>query len=189
MSTFSICLIGIVLSIDSLAVSITAGACVNNIRRSQAIRVAAIMAMFQGLMPFIGWLIGSSFKSIVEEFDHWIAFVLLAALGGKLIYDGCLKKEEEDNNNVDINNYLLIIGMALATSIDALILGIGFGLMEVNIYLAVIIIALITFLFSGSGLYLGKKIGEKINKSIEVFGGLVLISLGVKILIEHLYLF
>jgi putative Mn2+ efflux pump MntP len=79
--------------------------------------------------------------------------------------------------------------MALATSIDALILGIGYGLVEVNIYLAVIIIALITFLFSGSGLYLGKKIGEKINKSIEVFGGLVLISLGVKILIEHLYLF
>ncbi len=187
MSLFSICLIGIALSIDSLAASITAGACAKQISRSQALRAAAIMAVFQGLMPYIGWLIGSSFKSIVEDYDHWIAFILLAAIGGKLIYDG-LSKGKEERTALDINNYLLIVGMALATSIDAMILGIGLGLIEDNIYLILLIIALITFLFSGAGFYLGKQIGEKINKSIEVFGGLVLIALGVKILFEHLYM-
>jgi putative Mn2+ efflux pump MntP len=185
MSLLSQTLIGVGLSIDSLAASITTGACTKNIRLKHVIKVAAFMAFFQGTMPLIGWIIGSSFKSIIEDYDHWVAFVLLLGIGGKLIYDGLTKKTDECNTAPTKN--MLLVGMALATSIDAMILGIGFGLIEINIWLAMLIIGSTTFLFSSVGVFVGEKLGNKINKGIEVFGGLVLIGLGVKILLEHIY--
>ncbi len=186
MSTVSLFLIGVGLSIDSLAASITTGACSCNIRLKHVLKVAVFMALFQGTMPFIGWLIGSSFKSIIEDYDHWVAFILLLSVGCKLIYDGL----KNSNEKVDVNptNNMFLALMALATSIDAMILGIGFGLIEINIWLAMIIIGTTTFLFSGIGVFVGDKLGNKINKRIEIFGGLVLIGLGIKILVEHIYL-
>ncbi|WP_075604033.1 manganese efflux pump MntP [Saccharicrinis aurantiacus] len=185
MGTISLFMMSIGLSIDSLAASITMGACSKNIRLRHVIKVATFMALFQGTMPFIGWLIGNSLEDIIEDYDHWVAFILLLGIGGKLIYDG-VKNSTEKVDTKPTNN-LLLAGMALATSIDAMILGIGFGLIEINIWLAMIIIGLTTFVFSFTGVFLGKKVGNKINKGIEIFGGLLLIGLGFKILVEHIY--
>ncbi|MBK3519916.1 manganese efflux pump MntP [Carboxylicivirga marina] len=185
MNLLSITLIGVGLSIDSLAASITTGACSKNIRLKHILKVASFMAFFQGTMPLVGWLIGSSFKSIIEDYDHWVAFFLLLGIGSKLIYDGIIGSSDEMNSNPTKN--MLLAGMAIATSIDAMILGIGFGLIEINIWLAMLIIGSTTFLFSTIGVFVGEKLGNKINKGIEIFGGIVLIGLGLKILLEHIY--
>ena len=158
MNLLSLTLIGLGLSVDSLAASITMGACSKNIRLKHVLKVAAFMTIFQGAMPLIGWLIGSSFKSIIVDYDHWVAFILLLGIGGKLIYDGLKNSFEVVNTNTA--NNMLLAGMALATSIDALILGIGFGLIEINIWLAILIISLTTFLFSSIGVFIGEKLGN-----------------------------
>ena len=183
MNLLSLALIGVGLSIDSLAASITTGACAKKIKIRHVLKIASFMAFFQGVMPLLGWLIGSSFKRIIEDYDHWVAFSLLLVIGGKLIYDGIKNIDEGVCTNATKN--IVLMGMALATSIDALVVGVGFGVIEVNIWLAMLIIGVTTFVFSSVGVYVGKKIGNKINKGIEIFGGLVLIGLGVKILLEH----
>ncbi len=186
MNIFSLILIGVGLSIDSLAASITTGACCKQIKRRHIFKVAIFMAVFQGLMPYIGWLIGSSFKSVIEDYDHWIAFFLLFLIGFKLIYEGITASDDSCSNFNPSNNFLLV-GIAIATSIDALVVGIGFGVIEINIYLAMLIIGVLTFLFSSSGVVVGRRIGNKINTGIDIFGGIVLIGLGVKILLSHIY--
>ncbi len=186
MNIFSLILIGVGLSIDSLAASITTGACCKCIKKIHIFKVAIFMAVFQGLMPYIGWLIGSGFKSVIEDYDHWIAFFLLFLIGFKLIYEG-ITASDDNCSNFNPSNNLLLIGMAIATSIDALVVGIGFGVIDINIYLAMLIIGLLTFMFSSSGVVIGRKIGNKINTGIDIFGGLVLIGLGIKILLSHIY--
>ena len=103
------------------------------------------MAFFQGSMPLIGWLIGNGFKRVIENYDHWVAFILLLIIGGKLIYDG-LKTNKDEGHKGNPTKNLILAGMALATSIDAMILGIGFGLIEINIWLAMLIIGILTFI-------------------------------------------
>ncbi|MCW3807098.1 manganese efflux pump MntP [Plebeiibacterium marinum] len=186
MNILSLIIVGIGLSIDSLAASISTGACCKKLLKRHVIKVAAFMAIFQGGLPYIGWLIGTGFKRLIEDYDHWVAFILLFLIGAKLIYEG-LSKHEEGCSNFNPTNNLLLAGMAIATSIDALVVGIGFGVIKINIYQAMLIIGITTFIFSTVGVYLGKKIGTKINSGIEIFGGLVLIGIGVKILIEHIY--
>lgn len=143
------------------------------------------MSVFQASMPLLGWFIGSSFKNMVVAYDHWIALLLLGTIGAKLIYDG-LKKEENETSCLCPSNHLMLAGLALATSIDALVVGIGFGVLSIDIWQGVIIIGVTTFLFSVSGVLLGMRVGERINKGIEVFGGLVLIGLGLKIFLSHI---
>ncbi len=184
MNISSFIILGVGLSVDSLAASITTGACSIKLRVSQIIRVAFYMAAFQASMPLIGWFIGSSFKGVVAAYDHWIALFLLGAIGGKLIYDG-LRKAEEEASCLCPSNRLVLAGMALATSVDALVVGIGFGVLNINIWMAVTVIGITTFLFSLTGVLLGMSIGERINKGIEIFGGLVLIGLGIHIFLLH----
>lgn len=186
MDLVALLVLGIGLSIDSLAASITTGACAFQIRLYTVLKTALFMAVFQGLMPVVGWLVGSSFKSIIENYDHWVAFVLLLGIGGKMVYEGIQKRDDEELTCKTTSN-LMLAGMAFATSIDALIVGIGFGLMSVNIWLAVLIIGVTTFVFSATGVVLGKKLGTKVNKSIEIVGGLILSGLGIKILISHIW--
>ncbi|MBS3776738.1 MAG: manganese efflux pump [Bacteroidales bacterium] len=186
MNLLTLALIGVGLSVDSLAASITTGACSKRIKANHVLKVAVFMALFQGTMPLIGWIIGNSFKNVIANFDHWVAFVLLLGIGGKLIYEG-IKSAEENNSGIVPTKTLILMGMALATSIDALIIGISFGLIEVNIWLAMIVIGTSTFIFSTVGVLVGKKIGKKINKGIEISGGAVLVLLGLKILFEHIY--
>ena len=185
MNVISLFLIGIGLSVDSLAASITTGAVNTRIQLRHALKVALFMAAFQALMPLVGWLIGTRFQHVVQTYDHWLAMVLLAGIGGKMIYEG-LQNSSKNENCFSHSNHLMLAGMALATSIDALVIGIGFGLIAMNIWLAVLIIGLITFSFSATGIFLGKKLGTQLNSGIEIAGGIILIALGLKILISHL---
>lgn len=184
MSISSFIILGVGLSVDSLAASITTGACSTKLRVTQILKVALYMAVFQASMPLIGWFIGSSFKGLVAAYDHWIALFLLGAIGGKLLFDG-LRKVEEETSCLCPSNHLVLAGMALATSIDALVVGIGFGVLSIHIWMAVFIIGITTFFFSVAGVLLGMTIGERLNKGLEVLGGLVLIGMGLKIFLSH----
>ncbi|PWD97785.1 manganese efflux pump MntP [Marinilabilia rubra] len=188
MTVFSFLIIGIGLSVDSMAASVTTGACAGRIKVMEILKVAAFMSVFQGSMPLLGWLIGSSFKNVVQAYDHWIALFMLVLIGGKMIVDGLKEKDPDASACLCPSNHLMLAGMALATSIDALVVGIGFGILSINIWLAVMMIGGITFIFSVAGVILGKTIGSKLNMGMEIIGGIVLIGLGLKIFLSHTYL-
>ncbi len=187
MNFLSLLFIGVGLSLDCLAANITMGACNCHIKLRYIMKVAMLMAVFHAIMPLAGWFIGSGFRSVVEDYDHWIAFTLLIVIGVKFIYDGV--NNDDKCEATDFNNNLMLLGIAVATSIDALVIGIGFGVIQINILTAIAIISSTTFVFAFTGLYFGMKIGTRINKGIEFIGGGVLIGLGTKILIEHLYFY
>lgn len=190
-----ISLIGIAvgLSMDAFAVSVSNGALTKNIKRSQAIRLAFFFGLFQGVMPIIGWLIGKAGESIISSVDHWIAFVLLGFIGGKMIYDFIKDKDNTQTETYrDPIGIKAIILLAVATSIDALSTGIILpttigAYTAISMVISVSIIAIVTFAFSFIGVYLGKAFGTKLSGKAEVFGGIVLIAIGLKILIEHLF--
>lgn len=177
--------IAIGLSMDSFAVSITSGLCLKKLNRQQYFKIAGFLAFFQAGFPVIGWFIGHQAEKYIKEFDHWIAFGLLLFLGGKMIYDG-LKNDDEKECTNPLQTKTLI-GLSVATSIDALIVGTSFGLLTINILPASLIIGVTTLLFSLAGLYIGVRFGKKFRFNSEVFGGVVLIGIGIKILIEHIY--
>jgi putative Mn2+ efflux pump MntP len=185
MEILTLILIAIGLSFDSFAAAITSGVAKNEIRFWQATRIAFSLAFFQGMMPVLGWIIGMRIMHLISAIDHWIAFGLLAILGGKMILES-LRKEKEDKTFDPLNLYILL-GMSLATSIDAFIIGISFGFLNVNILFATLIIGSVTFIISMLGVLFGKKTGSRFGKKMEIAGGLILIGIGVKILIQHLY--
>ncbi len=184
MNLLSILLTSIGLSIDCFVVCVTIGSIQKNIQLQQIIKISIIMGLFHILMPLIGWYIGASFIDLIRAVDHWIAFGLLFIVGSKIIIESFSSKE--NNTKFNITKFIILFGLALATSIDALIIGIGFGLIEINILLTCIIIGITALIFSISGIYFGKIIGTKYNKKIEIIGGVVLIAIGIKILFEHL---
>jgi putative Mn2+ efflux pump MntP len=184
MGIISILLIAIGLNFDSLAVSISAGLVVNHIRFKQAIKIAFVFAFFQGLMPFIGWVIGSQIKSLINDCDHWIAFILLFLIGAKMVYESL--KKDEDKKQFNPLKLLVMVSMAIATSIDALIVGVSFAFVDVNILLSVFVIGALTFIVAMTGLFIGKKVGYLFGKRMEIIGGIILIGIGAKILLEHL---
>lgn len=184
MSFLAILILAIGLSVDSLAASVSTGVCLKKVRLADGLKVAIYMAVFQGTLPIVGWFIGNGFKNVIVAYDHWVAFILLLAIGGKMLYEGITKKENEESCFCP-SQHLMLAGMALATSIDALIVGIGIGLLGDTIWIPAIIIGITTFVFSISGIYVGHHIGHKLNFKLEIIGGLVLIGLGIKILLEH----
>jgi putative Mn2+ efflux pump MntP len=135
-------------------------------------------------MPLIGWLAGSGIKNYAESFDHWIAFAILGLLGGKMIYES-IKTDPEDRmfNPLDIK---IMIGMAIATSIDALIVGFSFALLNYKIIISIAIIGVVTYIVAMLGMLFGKKIGARMGRRMEMIGGIMLIFIGLKILLEHL---
>jgi len=171
---------------DSLAVSVAAGtcSCKKEIRYRDYLKIALFMGFFQGFMPLIGWLLGSTFSKEISAFDHWVAFSLLLFIGGKMIFEGLSGKEKDNCINFSNNKTLLIL--ALATSIDALVVGISFAMLLINILFPIFFIGFFTFLISFAGTIFGYYFGNKINLRIEILGGLILIAVGAKILIEHL---
>ena len=140
---------------------------------------------FQALMPLIGYFLGAQFQEFVEAYDHWIAFGLLFLIGANMIREAVWgeKDDKEDNNSLDFKTMLLL---AIATSIDALAVGVSFACIQVNIWIAVLIIGVTTFLFSVLGVKIGNVFGSKFEKSAGIFGGIILILIGLKILLEHL---
>ena len=184
MEIFTILFIALGLSLDSFAVSVTNGLILPEIKFWNAVKVAISMAIFQGFLPIIGWFIGSKISTYFVDFDHWIAFGILGALGIKMILESL--KDDEIPKDYNPLEFKMIISMSIATSIDALIVGLGLGFFETPIIYTCFIIGFITFLAAMIGMLIGKKTGAKFGRKMETIGGIILILIGFKILIEHL---
>lgn len=180
----NIILIAIGLSMDAFAVSITSGLAIKNLKINNALKIALFFGCFQAIMPAMGWLAGLSLRNFISNIDHWIAFCLLFFIGIKMIYEAV--KINPDKKEVDpLSNYILFL-LAIATSIDALAVGVTFAFLKISIPVPVIIIGITTFLFCFFGVFIGNKFGHVFENKIEIAGGVILIAIGIKILIEHL---
>lgn len=178
-------LLAIGLSMDSLAVSATSGAVLRNrCTAGSVVKIASTLGLFQAGMTVIGYTMGLGFERYIRAFDHWVAFALLAYLGGKMIYESTREKEEE--SRFDPLRFRTLCGLGIATSIDALAVGISLAILKSPLLWQAIIIGVVTFLMSASGVYFGNRFGRKINLKLDLIGGLILIGIGVKILVEHL---
>ena len=182
MGIISILLIAVGLAMDSLAVSISGGIVMRPFCIRQSLRLALTMGIFQGGMTLLGWLMGVSFSSYITAVDHWIAFILLGFLGGKMIYESF--GEEETTISSFSTKTLLTLGVA--TSIDALAVGVSMAFLKTSIYFPAFIIGFVTFALSLIGVISGYRFGKIKGINVELFGGIILIAIGVKILIEHL---
>jgi len=180
----SIVLISISLAMDCFAVSVAGGATTAKPKVIDALKVGFFFGLFQTVMPLIGWYIGFSFKSLIENVDHWIAFGLLCAIGIKMIYEALRNKSE--NKKINLIRLPTLLILSVATSIDALVVGISFSLLNISLYISVAIIGLFAFVFSISGYFIGNKIGQFLKNKVELAGGFILTGIGIKILIEHL---
>ena len=184
MNILTIIIIAIGLTFDTFAVSVSTGILVNQIKFWQAVRFSIILAVFQAGMPLIGCVGAIQIKSYIINFDHWIAAGLLWIIGAKMIWEAVSPKEEKEEKNP--LKTTAIITIAIATSIDALAVGVSFGFLEVNMYISTFIIGLTTFIVAMTGMLIGKKAGYRLGKHTEIIGGLILIIIGIKILFEHL---
>ncbi len=183
MNFWGILLVGIGLSMDAAAVAMSNGICMDKPKFKTAFLIAFFFGLFQGIMPLIGYFAGSTFSNFISNIDHWVAFGLLSVIGGKMVIDS-FKDEKQECKFITIR---LLIVQAIATSIDALAVGVTFAVMSVNILSAVSIIALTTFCISLASVYIGKKFGSFLESKAELLGGIILVGIGIKILIEHLF--
>lgn len=173
------------LSMDACAISISNGMCYDNIHKKQMFSTAAAFGFFQAFMPILGYLIGSTFSELVTIIDHWIALILLGFIGGQMIYQGIRSNSQVCRDNCRNLTPKTLFLQAIATSIDALAVGIGFAVMKVNILGAALSIGIVTFINSIIGSHLGRKFGQMFKQKAEIFGGIILVGIGVKIFIEH----
>lgn len=186
MDLFTVFVLAIGLSMDSFAVSISCGLAEQNVSFSHAVKISFAFAFFQGFLPIVGWIMGTGIKSYVESSDHWIAFLLLAYLGGKMIYEGVTMPA--DKKEANIYSFRHIMTLSIATSIDALVVGFSYALAETEkIFGGAVIIGGVTFFFSMLGIRIGKDVGGRFGSKVEILGGLILIGIGTKILFEHLH--
>ena len=183
MGIIEIILLAIGLSMDAFAVAICKGLAKEKVSIKKVAIVGAWFGGFQALMPLIGFLLGVSFKDYIVAIDHWISFVLLGLIGFNMIKESLSKDEDEENSSLA---FKLMLVLAVATSIDALAVGVTFAFLQVNVVLAVIIIGITTFILSSIGVKIGNVFGARYKSKAEFAGGLILILLGVKILLEHL---
>lgn len=187
MGILELFLIGVGLSMDAFAVAVCQGLCMPQINWRHAGIIALFFGGFQALMPFAGWLLGSQFAGYIQSFDHWVAFILLALIGGNMVREALSPEEEEVSCAVTTKlDYKQLFLMAVATSIDALAVGVTFAFFEVSIIPAVSVIGCTTFCISLAGVAVGNYFGVRYKKRAEVTGGIILVLLGVKILLEHL---
>ena len=184
MDIITIIAIAFGLAMDAFAVSITSGITIKHLKINNALKIAVFFGLFQAIMPLVGWLAGLSLKDFISEIDHWIAFGLLSFIGCKMIYESITVQSNEKHFD-PLNVYVLLM-LSVATSIDALAVGVSFAFLKVSIVTPVIIFGTITFLLSYLGVYIGDRIGHFFENKIEIAGGLLLIGIGLKILIESL---
>lgn len=186
----SLLLLAVGLAMDAFAVSIAMGATMPSLRPTQAARLALAFGGFQGLMPIVGYLAGRAFadQAWVAAWDHWIAFGLLAFLGGKMIYEARFLPGEEDapRPEGDPTKSATLIVLAIATSIDALAVGASLALLRVRILLPSVVIGATAAAFALAGAHLGRRVGPGLGRRVEVFGGLALVAIGLRILVDHL---
>ncbi len=175
-------LIALGLSMDAFAVSMSNGLALKCFRIRSATIIALFYGGFQAIMPVLGWLAGKGLRDIISHFAPWVAFGLLAFIGGKMIYEAHFLKEGDDKT-CNPEKILVVFTLAIATSIDALAVGFSLAMLDQSIILPVLIIGLVTFVLSYLGVYLGNRFGSKFGSKIEVLGGLILIGIGIKIML------
>lgn len=183
MKISGIIVIAIGLAMDAFAVSICKGLSMRKMNWKKGIIIGLYFGIFQGVMPLLGYLLGVGFKDKVEGIDHWIAFILLLAIGINMIKEAFSKEDECTNDSI---NFKEMVVLAIATSIDALAVGITMAFLNVNIMISILIITAITFIISIIGVKIGNIFGDKYEKKAEFSGGIILILMGIKILLEHL---
>jgi manganese efflux pump family protein len=184
MNLISIILLAIGLSMDAVAVSVSSCITTREMKTRHALKMAFFFGAFQAFMPIIGWLAGIEFRNLIQNFDHWIAFGLLALIGGKMIFNSFkINCETSPNNPMNLS---ALLALSIATSIDALAVGVSFGVLKINILTAISIIGFITFALSFIGAKIGKHLGCRFGSKIEFVGGVILVGIGAKILVEHL---
>ncbi|MCE1188354.1 MAG: manganese efflux pump MntP family protein [Ignavibacteria bacterium] len=184
MSFTEVILLALSLALDAFAVSISCGSNGSLRGRRESVRLAFHFGIFQALMPVIGWFVGYSIKDFVIAYDHWLALVMLSAIGAKMLYEAFTRSEEEIPMNAAKG--WTMVSLSVATSIDALIVGVTLAFLRINVYYPAVIIGIITSILSLIGIKLGRKLNERFGKIMEFVGGIVLILLGVKILLEHI---
>ena len=182
MSILELCIISIGLAMDAFAVAICKGLSVKKLNFKHMLIVGGYFGVFQGLMPVIGYLLSVGFESYIVAIDHWVAFILLGLIGANMIKESLGDEEKMD----DSFTFKAMLPLAIATSIDALAVGVTFAFLNVNIILAVSLIGIITFVLSMIGTKIGNVFGEKFKNKAELIGGIILILMGLKILLEHL---
>jgi putative Mn2+ efflux pump MntP len=180
----SILVIAIGLSADCFAVAFSGCISMKSVSRKQIVIASLSFGIFQALMPVIGWLAGQTVVDLIADYDHWLAFGLLAFIGGKMIWESFRKEEKECKT--DITKWSTLLTLSLATSIDALAVGLSFAFLDVNIALASGVIGITAFLLSVTGFLLGRKAGKVLGKRAELLGGLILIAIGLRILLSHI---
>ncbi len=180
MSILDLFILAVGLSMDAFAVSVCKGLSLGKIKPKHMCIAGAWFGGFQALMPLIGYFLGSFFAEMIEKYDHWVAFLLLAIIGGNMIKES-FGKDEKVDSSMDVKSMLLL---AIATSIDALAVGVTFAFLQVQIVPAVSFIGVITFIFSAVGVKIGSLFGTKYKSKAELFGGIVLVLIGIKILLE-----
>lgn len=185
MDLISIIILSFALALDAFSISITWGLTLKVCKIKQALWIALFFGGFQAIMPILGWIAGIRLQLIISQLAPWVAFLLLLAIGLKMIYES-IKMEEEAEPKCNIFSFKKLFVLAIATSIDAFAVGVTFALLSMSIWFPIVMIGLITFLLSLLGVYAGKKIGHLFESKIEILGGIILILLGFKILIEHL---
>ena len=183
MGIIELILLSIGLGMDAFAVSVCKGISMKKMNWKKACIIGLYFGGFQAIMPVIGYFFGNSFESIITNIDHWIAFILLAIIGAKMIQEAFQKEEEEYNEDISVKTMLVL---SIATSIDALAVGITFAFLKVNLLLAITLIGTITFILSVIGTKIGNKFGDKYKSKAELAGGIILIIIGLKILLEHI---
>lgn len=184
MDLATIVLIAIGLSMDSLAVAVASGTSIRTLKPAHALKIGLFFGGFQALMPTVGWLIGFSLSSIIESFDHWMAFGLLTIIGARMIYEALKGEDEaEGKNPLDLKILMLL---SIATSIDALAVGISLSLLNVDILIPALIIGAVCFAFSSMGVAISSRLAKIFGNKLKVVGGLILIAIGLRILLEHL---
>jgi len=181
----TVLLIAVGLAMDSFSVSITSGLSLKSPRISDALKVGTFFGFFQAFMPLIGWLAALTLIDFISGFDHWAAFFLLMLVGCKMIHESVMGKNSGTRTNM--LSWLVLLTLSVATSIDALAVGISFAFLKFSIIFSAVMIGVITFLLSFLGLYLGNQIGKMLGRKVEIIGGVILILIAVKILLEHLF--
>lgn len=188
MGFIELVLLGVGLAMDAFAVSVCKGLHMRKVNKGQCFVIALFFGGFQALMPVIGWALGTQFEQYITSIDHWIAFILLGIIGGKMVMEALKSGDEteeilEMDPKLDMKELLLL---AIATSIDALAVGVTFAFFQVDILPAVTIIGVVTFIISGAGVFIGNIFGSRYKAKAELAGGIILVLLGIKILLEHL---
>ena len=185
MSIVELLLISVGLAMDAFAVSVGKGMTLKRVQPRHALSAGVWFGGFQGLMPLIGYYVGRSFAEYVVSVDHWIAFGLLVLIGLNMIRETIWGDDEQQNSDFGVRTMLI---MAIATSIDALAVGVSMAFLDVNIWFSAAVICIVTLIISAAGVYLGTMFGARLGSKAGIVGGLILIAIGVKILVEHMWL-